>query len=181
MALGEPETNDCYLLVCLQKSLGAHLRLRGVFLSQPDFAKESPVTNLPGLKPPFLPTTVPTAMEINRDQRTTREVADYLKPGFRHFPSSGQKTRELRWVATCLTIEHPEDSASKYVDGKACAYLFAAVDTLTHFCEIRHLGLKGQNSSVSRGLLVLVAYALQHVCKSPDLKIDLARHPCRPR
>jgi hypothetical protein len=46
LALGEPGTNGHYLLVGLMMASGAHMRLRDVLLSQPDFAQESLETHL---------------------------------------------------------------------------------------------------------------------------------------
>jgi hypothetical protein len=70
--------------------------------------------------------------------------------------------KEIRWVTTCLTSEPTEDSSQKYTDWEACAAsLFAAIDILTHNDGIRHPGFEGQSVETARGLLVLLAHALQ--------------------
>jgi hypothetical protein len=66
-----------------------------------------------------------------------------LKSRFRSSASLGKKTKELRWVTTCLTTEPTKASAPKYADGEACASVFVAVDILTHHDGIRHSGLEG--------------------------------------
>ena len=75
--------------------------------------------------------------------------------------------KELRWAITCLNVEPSEDSALKYAEWEACASLFVAVGILTHIDEIRHSGFEGQTSTIARGLLVLVACALQHLRTAP--------------
>ena len=41
-----------------------------------------------------------------------------------------------------------------------------AIDILTHNDGIRHYGLEGEPMEMARGLLVMVAYALQYIHKS---------------
>jgi hypothetical protein len=57
LAPSETGTNGHYLLVGLMTASGALMRLRHVFLSQPDFVHKSPVTHIPWFEPPFLPPT----------------------------------------------------------------------------------------------------------------------------
>ena len=116
LASGEPGPNGHYLLVGLQTAKGAHMRLREVLLSQPNFALDSPVIHLPWLEPPFLPPTTSLDLETPRDQRTAQEVADFLKSRFRPSTFYGKKARELRLVTTCLTTDPTKDSASKYAE-----------------------------------------------------------------
>jgi hypothetical protein len=66
----EPGTNGHYLLVGLQAGKGAHMRLRDILLSQPDFAQESPVIHFPWFEPPFIPPTTSLDLETHRDRRT---------------------------------------------------------------------------------------------------------------
>ena len=49
---------------------------------------------------------------------------------------------------------------------EACASLFVAIDILSHNDGIRHFGFEGQTVETARGLLVLVACALQYLHKS---------------
>ena len=71
-------------------------------------------------------------------------------------------------MTTCLTSEPTEDSAPKYADWWACAPLFVAIDILTHADGIRHSGFEGEPEKTARGLLVLVACALQYLHKRED-------------
>jgi hypothetical protein len=76
------------------------------------------------------------------------------------------KARELLWVTTCLTSDPTEDSAPGYADWEARASLLVAIDILTtHNHGIRHFGFKGQTVETSKGLLDLVACALQALHK----------------
>jgi hypothetical protein len=72
----------------------------------------------------------------------------------------------LRQITTCLTYEPKEDSPPKYADWEACASFFVAIDILTHTDGIRHSGLEGEPAETDRGLLVLVACALQYLHKT---------------
>ena len=82
--------------------------------------------------------------------------------------------KELRWVTTCLTSDPTEDSAPKYAVWEACASLFAVIAILTHNDGIRHFGFEGEPVETAKGLLVLVACALQYLHKSgaTDPNID---------
>ena len=71
-------------------------------------------------------------------------------------------------MTTCLTSEPTEDSASKYANWEVCASLFVAIDILTHADGIRHFGFEGEPVETARGLLVLVACALQYLHKKGD-------------
>jgi len=75
------------------------------------------------------------------------------------------KNRELRWVTTCLTSAPTEESAPRYADLESCV-IFVAIDILTHNDDIRHSGFKGETIETARGLLVLVACALQYLHKT---------------
>ena len=79
-------------------------------------------------------------------------------------------------MTTCITSEPTEDTAPKYADSEACASLFVAIDILTHINGIRHSGFEGEPKETARGLLVLVACALQHLHKmgTTDPNIDLS-------
>ena len=167
LALGEPGTNGHYRLVDLQTAKGVHMRLRDVLPSQPDFTHEPLVTHLPWFEPSFLPLATSPYLKTHRDHHTAREIADFMKSRFRTYTSRGKKVRELRWVTTCLTTDPTVDSAPKYADWEACVFVFIAIDILNHLDGIRHSGFEGQNSSVARDLLVLVACALQYICTSP--------------
>jgi hypothetical protein len=68
-------------------------------------------------------------------------------------------------VITCLTSERTEDSFPKYADWEACASLFVAIDILTNIDGIRHSGFEGEPEETVRGLLILVACALQYMHK----------------
>ena len=74
--------------------------------------------------------------------------------------------KELRWVTTCLTSKPTEDSAPKYADWEACAFLFVSIDILTFNDGIRHSGFEWEPVETAKGLLVLVACALQYLHKS---------------
>ena len=162
LAPGELDTTGHYIMVGLQVTSGTHIRLRDVLLCQPNFAHESPVTTLTWLEPPFAAPSAPNVLDTPRDQRTADEVADFLKSRFRPASSGGKKPQERTWVATCLTYESIEESTQIYPDREACASLYVAVDILTNYDGIRHSGFEGQFSSTERGLLVLIAYGLQH-------------------
>ncbi len=94
-------------------------------------------------------------------------MADLLKARFRPTPIGGKKPKEFRWVTTCLTSDHTEDTSPKYNDWEACASLYVAVDILTHHDGVRHSGLEGESSTTARGLLVIVAYRLQQILRNP--------------
>jgi hypothetical protein len=137
-------------------------------------------TTSPWFEPPYLASTASDVMETPRDQRTPEEVVTLLKNRYRPKPSQGKKAKELRWVTTRLTTDPTENSAPRYTDWEACASLYVAIDILTLNVGIRHSGFEGQSTDTSRGLLVLVACALQFLRKSgtpgivPDNIEDLA-------
>ena len=54
------------------------------------------------------------------------------------------------------------DCAPKYAVWEACASFFVAINILTHNDGIRHSGFEGEPVETPRGLLVLVACALQY-------------------
>ena len=93
-------------------------------------------------------------------------MATYLQGRFCPKPHQGKKAKTLRWVTTCLTSEPTEDSTPKYADWKACASLFVAIDIFTHNDGIRQSGLEGKPVETVRGLLVVLACALQYLQKS---------------
>jgi len=105
-------------------------------------------------------------LDTPRDQRTPGEVATYLKGCFRPKPHQGKTSKELRWVTACLTSKPTEDFASKYADWEARASLFVAINILTHIDGIRHPGFEGEPEETVRGLVVLVACALQYLQKN---------------
>ena len=49
-----------------------------------------------------------------------------------------KKTKELRWVTTCLTSDPTGYSAPRYAAREAYASLFVAIGILTHNDGIRH-------------------------------------------
>ena len=65
-----------------------------------------------------------------------------------------------------MTFDPAEDSASRYSDWEAGASLYVAVDILTHNDGIRHFGFEGHTFKTTRGLLVLVACALEFFHKT---------------
>jgi hypothetical protein len=142
------------------------MRLRDVLLFQLDFLQEAtPLLVQPWHEPPFLAPSASDIMDTPRDQRTPGEVATYLKGRFRSRPQQGKRPKELRWVTTCLTSEPTEDSAPKYAEWEAYASLFVAIDILTYADSIQHPGFEGEPEETARGLLVLVACALQYLHK----------------
>ena len=118
------------------------MHLGDVLLCQPDFIPETSVTTLPWLEPPFAAPFAPTGLGNPSHQRTTGEVADLLKARFRPTPIGGKKSKEFRWVTTCLTSDTTEVTNPRYSDWEACASLYVAVDILTHHDGIRHSGLE---------------------------------------
>jgi len=143
------------------------MSLRDVLLHQPDFIRETPVTNLPWLEPPFATSSDQNTLDTPCDQRTPGEVADLLKTRFRLALSTSKKLNEMRWVTTCLTSEPTEETTPKYSDCEACASVYVAVNILIHHDGIRHLGLKSHSSLTTRGLLVLIACRLQQLMQNP--------------
>jgi hypothetical protein len=115
---------------------------------------------LPWHEPAFMAPSTSDAMETPRDQRTLEEIATYLKTMYRPMQQNGNKTKELRWVTTCLTSDPPEDSAPRYSDLKDCASLYVAIDILTHNDGIRHSRFESHTMETARGRLVTVACAL---------------------
>jgi len=69
-------------------------------------------------------------------------------------------------VTTCFTSEPTKDIAPKCADWEACASLFVAIDILTHIDGIGHSGFEEEPEETARGLLVLVACALQYLHKT---------------
>ncbi len=121
---------------------------------------------LPWHAPPYLTPTTSDAIDTPRDHRTPEEVATYLKRRFLPQNLPGKRQPEIRWVTICLTSEPTEKSAPRYVDWEARSFLHVAIGILIHGDGIRHSGFEGQTLETSRGLLVLVAYALQYLHKS---------------
>jgi hypothetical protein len=161
---GEPGTQGHYLLVGLS-TLSGHMRLRDVLLFQPVFLQVAAPLVHPWHEPPFLAPFAPDTIDTPRDQRTPGEAATYLKSRFRLKPQQGKRAKELRWVTTYLTSEPTEDTPPKYADWEACASLFVAIDIFTHADGIRRSGFEGEPEETAKGLLVLVAYALQYLHK----------------
>jgi hypothetical protein len=52
--------------------------------------------------------------------------------------------------------------------------MFVAIDIFTHNDDIRHFGFEGETMETAKGLLVLVAYALQflHMAERADQTLD---------
>ena len=100
----------------------------------------------------------------------SQEVSTYLKNRHRPIHQRGKKHKDLRRVTTCLTSDPTEDSALRYADWEACPSLFLAIDILTHNDGIRHFGFEGETMETARGLLVLLACALQflHTAERAD-------------
>jgi len=94
------------------------------------------------------------------------EVATYLKSRFCPKSHQSKKAKELQCVTTYLASESIENSAPKYTDWEACAFLFVTIDILTHNDEICHSGFEGQSVESDRGLVVMVACALQYLHKT---------------
>ena len=138
-------------MVGLSSLSGAHMRLRGVLMFQPNFLKESMPLVHPWHEPPFQAPSSPETLDTPRDQRTMGEVATYLKSRFCPKPHQGKKAKKLRWViTTCFTSEPTKNSAPKYADWEACASLFVAIDILTHNDGIRHSGFEGELVETAR-------------------------------
>ena len=142
------------------------MRIRDVLLFHPAFLHESMSLIFPWHEPPFQAPSASDAMDIPRDQRTPAEVATYLRSRFCPKPHHGKNAKELRWVTTYLLSEPTDDTAPKYTDWAACASLFVAIDILTHNDGIRKSGFEGQSVEIARGLLVMVACALQYLHKT---------------
>ncbi len=124
-----------------------------------------PLTH-PWHEPPFQAPSTSDTLDTPRDQRTPVEVATYLKGRFCPKPQYGKTGKELRWVTTCLTSGPTEDSTPKHADREACASLFVEIDILlTHNDGIRHYGFEGEPVETARGLLFLIACALQYLHK----------------
>jgi hypothetical protein len=111
-----------------------HMRLRDVFLWQPDYIPESPVTMTPWLEPPFAAPSIPPLWSAPLNRRTPGEVANLLKARF----PAGKKPKGMRWVTTCLTSDPTEDTTPQYSDWEACASLYVALYLLTHHDGVRH-------------------------------------------
>jgi hypothetical protein len=83
-------------------------------------------------------------MDTPRDQRTPEEIATYLKKRFLTQNLPGKRQPEIRWAfTTCLTSEPTEESAPRYADWEARAFIHIAIDILTHGDGIRHSGCEG--------------------------------------
>ena len=163
-----------YLLVSLSTLSGPHMHLRDVILFQLDFHQEPTPLVHPWHEPPFHAPYASDAMDSPRNQRTPGEVVTHLKSRFCPKPHQGKKAKKFRWVTTCLSSEPTEKSPPKYAGWEACASLFIAIDILTHNDDIRHSGFEGKTVETARGLLVLVACALQFLRKTEttDPNID---------
>ena len=133
------------------------MRLKDILLFQPDYLSYSPGSTSPWLEPPFAAPSVPPGLGAPPQQRTAIEFAELLKDRFRPTPSGGKKSKEFRWVSTCLTSDPTEDTSPRYTYWEACASLFVAVDLLTHHDKVCHSGREGQSSVPARGLLVIIA------------------------
>ena len=93
-------------------------------------------------------------------------MATYLKSRHCPKPQHGKKAKELRWVTTCLSSEPTENATPKYTDWEVCASLFASIDILTHNDGVRYFGFDGHTLGTAKGLLVLLAYAVQYLHKT---------------
>ena len=77
-------------------------------LCQPIIVLEIPVTTVPWLEPPFTAPSATHGLDTPIDQRTPGEVADLLKARSRPALVAGKKSKEVRWVTTCL-ISNPTE------------------------------------------------------------------------
>jgi hypothetical protein len=89
-------------------------------------------------------------------------------------PPPGRRPRELRWITTYLTAEPTEDTEDtvwRYSEWEASSSLYIAIEIVTHNDGIRHSGFELQTSETARGLLVVVACAVQYLhqtgCEDP--------------
>ena len=87
---------------------------------------------MPWLEPPFAAPSVPNVLDTPFDQRTSGEVADLFKARFCLALPASKKLKEMRWVTTCLASEHTEKTIPRYSGWEAYAFLYVAVDILTH-------------------------------------------------
>jgi len=120
----------------------------------------------PWHEPPYHAPSALNTLDTPRDQRKPGKVATYLKGRFCPKLLQGRKAKELRWITTCLTSESTADYAPNYVNWEAFASPFVAIDILTYDDGIRHFGFEVELVETDKGLLVLVACALQYLHKS---------------
>ena len=140
-----------------------HMCITDILLYQPDSIMESPQLTLPWYEPSSLPPTSLDVMETPRECRTPGEVATYLKGRYNTNTAQGRWQRELRWITTPFIAKPTEESVPRYSEWEARSSLFVAIDIVTHNNGIRHSGFELQTSETTRGLLVLVAFAIQYL------------------
>jgi hypothetical protein len=122
---------------------------------------------LPWYEPPFMPHTTTHVIDTPMDHRTPEEIVTYLKGKCCLKLFSGKQPRELEWITTFLTSDPTEDTVLKYSEREARASLCVAIDILSHNDGIRHSGFEDQTQETFRGLLGLMACAIQY-----DLAVD---------
>jgi hypothetical protein len=158
--------NGGYLLLGLSPDSGPHMRLRDILLSQPDSAQDTTAGPKPWFPPPYLANPNQTSLEGAAEARTPAAMAAFLKAAYVPVPSQRQRTPELRWVTTTLTDHPVEDTLPRYQAWEAEATATVTIDVMDNHTGIRYPALEGHTAVAARGLLVIIACALQHLSQS---------------
>ena len=91
------------------------------------------------------------------------EIAAFLKSVYEPVNPLKQRAPELRWVTTTLT-DHPiEDTLPRYQAWEAEATAAVIFDVMDNHTGIQYPALEVHTTVAARGLLVVVACALQHL------------------
>ncbi len=133
-------------------------------MPQPDATQDS--TSGPTYA--VVPTSVPRQpesglVEGSRGSLHTRGTGGFPEVCLRARPPAQTKGPGLRWVTTTLTDHHVEDTLPRYQAWEAEATAAVIIDVMDNHTGIRYPALEGHTTVAARGLLVVVACALQHL------------------
>ena len=94
------------------------------------------------------------------------EIDAFLKSVYEPVHLPRQRAPELRWVTTTLTDHPVEDTLPRYQAWEAEATAAVIIDVMDNHTGIRYPALEGHTPVAARGLLVVLACALQQLAQS---------------
>ncbi len=101
-------------------------------------------------------------MNGSEDAATPTKVAAFLKSVYLPVPHTGEKAAELMWVTTTLTTPSEDDNIPRCKAWDTEASLVVTIDVLDNITRVRHPALEAHTALAARGLLSVVACAIQH-------------------
>jgi len=102
------------------------------------------------------------------DTHTSWEDVAFLKAAYLPAPTPSKRPTELTFVLATLADHPVNNTCPKYKGYKAEVFLFVSVDIRVNNIGVRHFGYEGHTAVATRGFLVIVACALQHLLDTQE-------------